>query len=199
MTCNIHSNSISLKFLHKLVPSKNLVSSLVISLIFFQSSLSFLFSMIRKSWQQDLFSFDINFKLLISSYESKYIVLYSWEWFSILKTWIKQFNGFECRDVTSSQMLKYATVCTWYFINGTRKGATHMCQIVGIPSHSRVELQLILQDTKNYLYHKTTAHMQWRNSARAHWQKYSLFSKIVILKMNKEMNICEHMLNFCVI
>ena len=32
-----------------------------------------------------------------------------------------------------------------------------MCQIVGIPSHSRVELQLILQDTKNYLYHKTTA------------------------------------------
>ena len=87
--------------------------------------------------------------------------------------------------MTSSQMLKYATVCTRYFINGTRKGATHMCQIVGIPSHSRIELQLILQDTKNYLYHKTTAHMQWRNSARAHWQKYSLFSKIVILKMEQ--------------
>ena len=106
---------------------------------------------------------------------------------SNFETWMKQFNGFECGDVTSSQMLKYATVCTRYFINGTRKGATHMCQIVGIPSHSRVELQLILQDTKNYLYHKTTA---W-NTCNEEMvlvridKNISFYSKIVILKMEQ--------------
>ena len=100
---------------------------------------------------------------------------------------MKQFNGFECGDVTSSQMLKYATVCTRYFINGTRKGATHMCQIVGIPSHSRVELQLILQDTKNYLYHKTTArntHAMKKYCSCALTKIFALL-KIVILKMEQ--------------
>ena len=46
-----------------------------------------------------------------------------------------------------------------------------MCQIVGIPSHSRVELQWY--KIPNYLYYMDgMKYMQW--NTRARWQKYSL-------------------------
>lgn len=61
-----------------------------------------------------------------------------------------------------------------------------MCQIVGIPSHSRVELQLI-QDTKNDLYYYRGK--EWNQHAiriLVRFDKNIGFLKIVILKMNRK-------------
>ena len=93
-------------------------------------------------------------------------------------------------------MLRY--VYTIDYQRNYERSSTHMCQIVGIPSHSRVELQLI-QDTKNDLYYYRAK--EWNQHAiriLVRFDKNISFLKCHF-KDEQEMNICEHMLYFCVI
>ena len=105
----------------------------------------------------------------------------------MLEPVIKWFDGV-CRTmwhlVKCWNMLRY--VYTIDYQRNYERSSTHMCQIVGIPSHSRVELQLI-QDTKNDLYYYRGK--EWNQHAiriLVRFDKNIGFLKIVILKMNRK-------------
>ena len=91
-------------------------------------------------------------------------------------------------------MVKYATVCTRSTINGTKKEA-RTCVKLSAYHHTR---ELNFGDTRyQTIFITRTARSTW-NETVVRFDKNIRF-KNCHLKMVQEMNICEHMLHFCLI